>query len=76
MVAAAHGHEQIVGASESDRCDHVGDARTADNQCRMLVVHRVEDLAGLVVAHVAGTEQWATHAGLEFLHGGFREDCI
>jgi len=43
---------------------------------RLVVDHPVVDLAGGVVARVTGTEQWATHAGLESLHGGLVQDCV
>jgi hypothetical protein len=59
-----------VGAGEVNRVDHVGDASAAGDERRPLVDIGIPDLAGRIVARIAGTEQWAPQAGLEALHGG------
>jgi hypothetical protein len=57
VVAATHGHEKIVSASERDCGNPIGDACAGNHQYRGLVVHCVEDVAGLIVARIAWTEQ-------------------
>jgi hypothetical protein len=57
MATAAHRHQQTVDAGEVDRIDHVGDASAAGDECRPLVDIGIPDLAGLIVARIAGTKQ-------------------
>jgi hypothetical protein len=76
MAATAHRHQQTVGAGEVDGVDHIGDASAAGNERRPLVDIGIPDLAGLIVAGVAGTEEWATQAGLESLYGGLVKDQV
>jgi len=57
MATAAHRHQQTVGAGEVDRVDHVGDASAAGDEGGMLVDIGIPDLAGLIVAGIARTEQ-------------------
>src|SRR5215831_11335316 len=56
MAATPHRHQQLVGTGEIDGIDHVGDASAASNERWPLVDIGIPDLAGLVVARIAGTE--------------------
>src|SRR5262249_40849800 len=59
MATAAHRHQQTVGVGKVDRVDHVRDASATGDERRPLVDIGIPDLAGLVVARIAGTEQLA-----------------
>jgi len=72
----ADGYQQVVGAGKMDGLDHVGHASTADNQGGPFVNHGIPDSTGFLVALIARTEQWATQAGLESLHGGLVKDRV
>ncbi len=70
--AAAHRERQVVAAREADRRDHVGGARTAHDQRRAAFVeHAVPDVAGLLVAGVAGGDHLALHGLAKLLHRRF-----
>jgi hypothetical protein len=56
-VPASDGEEQPLLTREIDRGDDVGDVDTLGDQGGMLVNHRVVDLARVVVARVARTDE-------------------
>src|SRR5262249_36925304 len=66
----------MVGAGEIDGLDYIGDPSAAGDERGLAVDHAIPDGAGLIVARVARTEQWATHAGLEPLHSGLVQDPV
>jgi hypothetical protein len=76
VATATDRHQEMVGAGEIDGMDHVGDPSAASDERGLAVDHAVPDGAGLIIACVARTEQWATHAGREPPHGGLVKDCI
>ena len=49
-------YEHLVRAGKADRVDHIGDAGAARDERRPLVDHGVKNLAGRVIAIIAGTE--------------------
>jgi hypothetical protein len=56
--------------------NHVGHSSTADDQGWPFDNHGIPDGTGLIVAIITETEQWATQAGLESLHGGLVKDRV
>jgi hypothetical protein len=76
VPTSSDGHQQVVGAGKIDGINHVGHASTADNQGGPFANHSIPDGTSFLVALITGTEQWATQAGLESLHGGLVKDRI
>ena len=68
VAAASYRHQQVVGPGEVDRRDDIGGPSTAGDERGVAVDHAVPDCAGVVIARVARTEEWATQAGREALH--------
>ncbi len=82
VAATANSYEQTVRLSKIDAVNHVGNSGAVDNQCRALVDHAVPDLAGVVIARVARTQQFTEQAGFEIFdvtwrsHGDLLRDVI
>jgi hypothetical protein len=76
VAAASHRHQQVVGTGEVDCRDDIGGPGAAGDERRVAVDHAVPDFAGVIVALVARTQEWATQACLKFLHRGFLEDRL
>src|SRR5262245_33553272 len=76
VTATAHGHAHMVLPGKVDCGDYIGRASAAHDQRRPLVYHRIVDLPSCVIAVIARTEQGATQARLELLHGGFLKDHL
>jgi hypothetical protein len=74
VAPAAHRQKNPVLASEVHRGDDIGDPSAAGDERRFLVDHAVPDLAGLVVALVAGSDQLALQPGLQVGNERFFED--
>src|SRR5262249_17306482 len=68
VAAATDRQEQVVLPREIHRVDHVGDTGAADDQGRAPVDHGVVDLAGRVVAGVAGPDHRAAQPRCECGH--------
>ena len=65
VSAATHRDQQIVGASEVDGIDDIGDAAAPGNDCRTLVDAAVPDDTRVVVACVTGRKAGAAHSSGE-----------
>ena len=61
VATAFHGHEQVVSARESHGRLHVLGVAGLSNEGRVLVEGRIEYLARLVIALVAGQQQRSSH---------------
>src|SRR5262249_26123756 len=76
VAAAPDRYQELVRAREIDGLDHIGDPSTTGDEGGLAVDHAIPDGAGLIIAGVARTEQWATQAGLEPLHSGLVKDGV
>src|SRR5882672_2611939 len=65
MPASTYGHQKLVGAGKIHGVNNIGHPSASGDQCRSFVDHPVPDLAGVIIAGVAGTEQLAPQARLE-----------
>jgi len=65
MSTAAHGHEQMVIASELDGMNHIDNISASHDQSRVFINHPVPDLAAGVIAPVVRADQFAMQMGLE-----------
>jgi hypothetical protein len=54
-----YGHQQVVLPGEVDRVHDVGDPSGAGDQARSPVDVGVPDPAGLVIAVITGSDEWA-----------------
>lgn len=56
MAAAANGDQEVVFASEANACDDIGSSSTPGDDRWSPINHRVRDLAGLLIARLAGAQ--------------------
>ena len=76
MRPAAHGHQQMVLTGEVDRLHDVGDPNRADDQARPPVDIAIPNPAGLLIAVITGSDEWAAEALLEGSDSGFLQDGV
>src|SRR5262245_28269500 len=76
VAAATYRHQNLVGACELHRHEHIGNPSATRNEGRASVDHPVPDLTGLVVAYVARTEKRTMQAGSQPLYSGLFDDRI
>jgi hypothetical protein len=62
VAATPHGDKQIVFTREGHGSGDIGAPGAAGDQRRPVVDHAVPDSSGLVVAVIAGEEQFSTQA--------------
>ncbi len=70
VTAALDGEQHLLLACEVHGGDDVGDISHARDEARLLVDHRVVDLAGFLVTGVGRLDQFAAQTGLERGDGG------
>ena len=67
VTAATNRYQNVIGSSEIDRIDNVGDTGAAGDEDGSFVDHRIKTCACLVVSVVARTQQVTTQSRTEFL---------
>ncbi len=76
VTAATNRYQNVIGSSEIDRIDNVGDTGAAGDEGGSFVDHRIKTCARLVVSVVARTQQVTTQSHTEFLDHRFVERDI
>jgi hypothetical protein len=71
VTATADGDKQIVFAREIYAADYVSDVRAPRDQTRLLVNHRIVNLASFIIIGVARLDKSASQASFEFGDGIF-----